>query len=66
MKKIIKLRTGDTVPEGAKHLYSASENDYDNVRYSYEYGLFMETTYRHVPVITFHYYEVEINEKENN
>ena len=71
MRKIIKLREGDAVPENAKYLNSEKEPDRSRQyeRWAPTKGirgsipLFgTETLYRITPVTTFHYYEVETND----
>ncbi len=67
MKKIIKLREGDAIPEGAKYLHTEREPNQERVRYEWRQtpGIMgaipifgTDTLYRITPVETVHYYEV--------
>lgn len=59
MKKIVKLREGDTIPGGAKYLYSAKLPDRMNSFQRYQSGIFFTKTWTETPIVVFHYYEVQ-------
>lgn len=69
MRTIKKFREGDTIPEGARYLRSAEERDHANATQRWEptegimgslpiFGT--QTLYRYTPIITVHYYEVDV------
>lgn len=68
-KEVVRIRTGEPIPEGARYLHSQQEHDKENQRKEYKFddgGLFFGssmTTYTITPVATFHYYEVEMENK---
>ena len=69
MKIIKKFKENEVIPENAKYLKTEKEHDYSKTTYTWEQtpgimGILpifgTETLYRRVPVITVHYYEIEV------
>lgn len=56
-RKIIKLKEGDTIPDGANYLHSEQVKEKSGEYTSY--GFLWDTVYNQYRVVTYFYYEVE-------
>ncbi len=57
-RKIIKLKEGDTVPEGAKFFHT--EQVKEKIGERTDYGLLWHTVYNQYQLVRYFYYEIEV------
>jgi hypothetical protein len=58
MKRIIKLRERDAIPDGAVFLHSVTEKEYSHTEYGTDWVLF-QTQYIYYKNVTYFYYQIE-------
>jgi hypothetical protein len=65
VKKIIKIREGESIPEGAKYLSTGQEKKPTHQQWRSSRGIMgligYETLYQYYEIENYHFYEVETN-----